>query len=121
MMSFGFLNLKGIRGQITALVAISIVALHAIITATFLIYRAEQPEGESEAGPFQLATAIRILGRAPAGDRPRLMADIVRAYPGVRHQTSFRSAAERARTSARAGRRRRAERGRTRLRTPPRT
>ena len=81
MMSFGFLNLKGIRGQITALVAISIVALHAIITATFLIYRAEQPEGESEAGPFQLATAIRILGRAPADDRPRLMADIVRAYP----------------------------------------
>ena len=71
MMSFGFLNLKGIRGQITALVAISIVALHAIITATFLIYRAEQPEGESEAGPFQLATAIRILGRAPADDRPR--------------------------------------------------
>jgi len=81
MTSFGFLNLKGIRGQITALVAVSIVALHAIITATFLIYRAEQPEGENEAGPFQLATVIRVLGRAAADDRPRLIADIAHAYP----------------------------------------
>ncbi|WP_316194336.1 ATP-binding protein [Bradyrhizobium sp. SZCCHNRI3052] len=81
MMSFGFLNLKGIRGQITALVAISIVALHAIITATFLIYRAEQPDPENEVGPLQLATAIRILGRAPAAERPRLISDIARAYP----------------------------------------
>ncbi|MGJ5178405.1 ATP-binding protein [Bradyrhizobium oligotrophicum] len=81
MMSFGFLNLKGIRGQITALVAISIVALHAIITATFLIYRAEQPPGENEAGPFQLAAVVHVLGRAPAGERPRLMVDIARAYP----------------------------------------
>ncbi|CCD86910.1 putative two component sensor histidine kinase; osmolarity sensor [Bradyrhizobium sp. ORS 285] len=81
MTSIGFLNLKGIRGQITALVAISIVALHAIITATFLIYRAEQPEQENEAGPFQLTTAVRILGRAPTDERPRLIADIARAYP----------------------------------------
>ncbi|WP_456716832.1 ATP-binding protein [Bradyrhizobium sp. USDA 4353] len=81
MTSIGFLNLKGIRGQITALVAISIVALHAIITAAFLIYRAEQPEQENEAGPFQLTTAIRILGRAPTDERPRLIADIARAYP----------------------------------------
>ncbi|WP_257169465.1 ATP-binding protein [Bradyrhizobium sp. SRS-191] len=81
MTSFGFLNLKGIRGQITALVAISIVALHAIITATFLIYRAEQPPGENEAGPFQLATVIRVLGHAPADERTRLLADIARAYP----------------------------------------
>jgi len=81
MMSFGFLNLKGIRGQITALVAISIVTLHAIITATFLIYRTEQPQAEVETGPFQLATVIRVLGSAPAAERPRLMADIARAYP----------------------------------------
>ncbi|CCD90756.1 putative two component sensor histidine kinase; osmolarity sensor [Bradyrhizobium sp. ORS 375] len=81
MTSFGFLNLKGIRGQITALVAISIVALHAIITATFLIYRAEQPPGENEAGPFQLATVIHVLGRAPADERARLLIDIARAYP----------------------------------------
>ncbi|MGC2782079.1 MAG: ATP-binding protein [Bradyrhizobium sp.] len=81
MTSFGFLNLKGIRGQITALVAISIVALHAIITATFLIHRAEQPAGENEAGPFQLATVVHVLGRAASDDRPHLMADIGRAYP----------------------------------------
>src|SRR3954470_24386197 len=87
MMSFGFLNLKGIRGQITALVAISIVALHAIITAAFLINRADQPGHENEAGPFQLATAIRILGRAPAADRPRLIPAVDRAYPELEIKT----------------------------------
>ncbi|GLH78177.1 two-component sensor histidine kinase [Bradyrhizobium sp. SSBR45G] len=81
MKSFGFLNLKGIRGQITALVAISIVALHAIITATFLIYRADQPPGENEAGPFQLAAVVHVIGHAPGADRPRLLVDIARAYP----------------------------------------
>ncbi|MGJ4887662.1 ATP-binding protein [Bradyrhizobium sp. HKCCYLR20261] len=81
MMSFGFLNLKGIRGQITALVAISIVTLHAIITASFLIYRADQPENENEAGPFQLATVVHVLGRAEASDRAHLISDITRAYP----------------------------------------
>ncbi|WP_315725655.1 MULTISPECIES: ATP-binding protein [unclassified Bradyrhizobium] len=81
MMSFGFFSLKGIRGQITALVAISIVALHAIITAAFLIHRADQPEGGVEAGPFQLATVVHVIGRAPAAERPRLMEDIARAYP----------------------------------------
>jgi hypothetical protein len=37
MKLLGFLNLRGISGQIAALVATSIIAIHLIITATFLI------------------------------------------------------------------------------------
>lgn len=81
MKLFSFLNLKGIRGQITALVAASIIALHLVITAVFLIQHQEQPDQDNEAGPFQLSTVVQILGRAAASERPRLIADIARAYP----------------------------------------
>jgi signal transduction histidine kinase len=80
-MKLGFLNLTGIRGQITALVAASIIALHIIITAIFLIQRSEQPETATEAGPAQLGTVIQMLGRTPASERPRLSNDIARSFP----------------------------------------
>jgi len=79
MKRFGILSLKGIRGQITALVAASIIALHIIITAVILIERSEPPE--LEAGPSQLLAAVQILARAPVAERPRLMADITGAFP----------------------------------------
>jgi signal transduction histidine kinase len=81
MKRFGFLRLKGIRSQITALVAASIIALHIIITAVFLVQRSEQPEPEMEAGPPQLFAGVQILAHAPVAERPRLMADITRAFP----------------------------------------
>jgi signal transduction histidine kinase len=81
MKLFRFLKLKGIRSQITALVAASIIALHVIITAVILIQRSEQPAGEGEAGPGQLDAVVQILGHAPASERPRLSADIARAFP----------------------------------------
>jgi signal transduction histidine kinase len=81
MKSVGFFSLKGIRGQITALVAASIIALHIIITAVILVQRSELPELETEAGPPQLLAAVQILARAPVPERPRLMADITRAFP----------------------------------------
>jgi signal transduction histidine kinase len=81
MKRFGVLSLKGIRSQITALVAASIIALHLIITAVFLVERSEPPEPEFEAGPGELFAAVQILSRAPIPERPRLMADITRAFP----------------------------------------
>ena len=48
MKRFGFLNLKGIGGQIAALVLASIIALHAIITVAFLITR---PDRHDPFGP----------------------------------------------------------------------
>src|SRR5258708_4364576 len=77
----GFLNLKRISGQIAALVVVSIVALHLIITASFLIHRPDQPDPPSDRGHTQLAVAAQLLGAAPASERPRLLADIARAFP----------------------------------------
>jgi signal transduction histidine kinase len=77
----GFLNLKRISGQIAALVVVSIVALHLIITASFLIHRPDQPDPSFDRGHAQLAVAAHLLGAAPASERPRLSADIVRAFP----------------------------------------
>jgi signal transduction histidine kinase len=76
-----FLNLKRISGQIAALVIASIVALHLIITASFLIHRPDQPDWPGDRGHAQLATAAQLLGAAPASERPRLSADIARAFP----------------------------------------
>src|SRR5882724_13515653 len=73
------LNLRGISGQIAALVVVSIAALHLIITASFLLHRPDQPEASS--GHGQLAAVVQLLGAAPASERPRLSADIARAFP----------------------------------------
>ncbi|MDI1264662.1 MAG: ATP-binding protein [bacterium] len=81
MKLIGFLNLKRISGQIAALVIASIVALHLIITASFLFNRPEPPDAAHDRGHAQLATAIQLLGAAPASDRPRLSGDIARAFP----------------------------------------
>ena len=81
MRPLGFLNLRGISGQIAALVVASIVALHLIITVTFLIHRPDQIEPSIDRRHGQLATAVQLLGSAPAAERPRLLDDIKGAFP----------------------------------------
>jgi signal transduction histidine kinase len=81
MKLLGFLNLRGISGQIAALVVVSIVALHAIITASFMINRPDQPDPSGDRGHAQLAVAAHLLGAAPAAERQRLLGDIARAFP----------------------------------------
>jgi signal transduction histidine kinase len=81
MRPLGFLNLRGISGQIAALVVASIVALHLIITVTFLIHRPDQIEPSIDRRHGQLATAVQLLGSAPATERPRLLDDIKGAFP----------------------------------------
>jgi signal transduction histidine kinase len=77
----GFLNLRGISGQIAALVVASIVAIHLIITATFLIHRPDQPDLSGGLHHSQVATIAQLLGATPAAGRPRLLADIAQAFP----------------------------------------
>jgi two-component sensor histidine kinase len=79
MRLLGFLNLRGISGQIAALVVASIIAIHLILTATFLIYRPDQPPFDR--GQGQLVAVVQLLGAAPAVERPRLFADVARAFP----------------------------------------
>jgi signal transduction histidine kinase len=81
MKPLGFLNLRGISGQIAALVIASIVALHLIITGTFLIHRPDQLDAPVDRGHSRLAAAAQLIGATPAADRPRLLADINRAFP----------------------------------------
>jgi signal transduction histidine kinase len=81
MKLLGFLNLKGISGQIAALVVASIVAIHLILTAIFLIHRPDQPDPQVDHGHSQLAAAVQLLSAAPVAERPGLFADIARAFP----------------------------------------
>jgi signal transduction histidine kinase len=81
MRLLGFLNLKGIGGQIAALLAASIVALHLVMTASFLLHRPDRGDPFGGGGPHQLEMATALIGSAPASERPRLMADLARAFP----------------------------------------
>ncbi|MBR0960225.1 ATP-binding protein [Bradyrhizobium japonicum] len=82
MKPFGFLHLKGISGQIAALVLASTVALHLVVTAAFLISRPDRPDGPPD-GARQLTDAALLLGAAEPGERPRLVTDLARAFPGL--------------------------------------
>jgi signal transduction histidine kinase len=81
MKLLSFLNLRGISGQIAALVLASIVAIHLILTTTFLIHRPDQPDPSIDRGHNQLTTLAQLLGTAPAAERPRLLADIAKTFP----------------------------------------
>jgi signal transduction histidine kinase len=81
MRLLGFLNLRGISGQIAALVIVSIAALHLILTTSFWLHRPDQPDPLFDRGHAQLASAAQLLGAAPASERPRLAGDIARAFP----------------------------------------
>jgi signal transduction histidine kinase len=81
MKRLGFLNLRGISGQIAALVVASIIAIHLILTVTFLIHRPDQPDPSIDRGHALLVASVQLLGVAPAAERPRLFADIARAFP----------------------------------------
>ena len=76
-----FLHLKNISGQIAALVIASIIGIHLILTAIFLVSRPDQPDPTIDRGHAQFAAAVLLLGAAAAADRPRLFADIGRAFP----------------------------------------
>jgi len=75
------LNLRRISGQIAALVVASIIAIHLILTMTFLVHRPDQVDPSVDRGHSQLAALVQLLGAAPPAERPRLFADIARAYP----------------------------------------
>ena len=80
MKRLGFLNLRRISGQLAALVVASIIAIHLILTASFLVHRPDQVDPSIDRGHSQLAAAVQLLGAAPAAARPRLFTDIARAF-----------------------------------------
>lgn len=86
MRPFGFFHLKGIGGQIAALVLASTVALHLVVTTAFLISRPDRPDAPPDGAP-QLMDAALLLGSAEPDDRPRLTADLARAFPKLNIET----------------------------------
>ena len=86
----GFLNLRGIGGQIAALVVVSIVALHIIVTAAFLIHRPDRPGPVKRWRTQPARRGARLLGTAPASERPRLMATSRTPFRTSTSQTSRR-------------------------------
>jgi signal transduction histidine kinase len=62
------------------LVVASIIAIHLILTATFLIHRPDQLDPSTDRGHGQLVAVVQLLGAAPAAGRPALFADIARAF-----------------------------------------
>jgi signal transduction histidine kinase len=87
MRPFGFFHLKGIGGQIAALVLTSTVALHLVVTTAFLISRPDRPDQPPDGAP-QLMDAALLLGSAKPDDRPRLAADLARAFPKLNIEIS---------------------------------
>ncbi|SFU51659.1 ATP-binding protein [Bradyrhizobium arachidis] len=80
MKPFGFFHLRGIGGQIAALVLASTVALHLVVTTAFLMSRPDRQDAPPD-GAHQLTDAALLLGAAEPGERPRLLADLTRAFP----------------------------------------
>jgi signal transduction histidine kinase len=80
-MKLSFLHLRGIGGQLAALVVASILAIHLIVATAFFVHRPDQSEPPGDRGHAQLASAIQLLGAAPASERQRLAADVARAFP----------------------------------------
>lgn len=72
---------KRISGQIAAIVVISIVVIHAILTAVFVLNRPDPRTETVRLGPGELTALIQMLGNAPRSERPALIAIMTRAYP----------------------------------------
>ena len=65
MMPFGFLKLRAIGGQIAALVIVSILVLHLIITAIFLAHRLDDSRHEPWHIHGELSAAVELRQRFP--------------------------------------------------------
>jgi signal transduction histidine kinase len=69
-----------ISGQIAVIIIASLVVIHAILTATFLLLR---PDHRSEPPPDRIATLVELMDATPRDRRTELVADIARAFPDL--------------------------------------
>lgn len=75
-------SFRHISGQIAALVVVSLVIIHGILTAFWMAHSASErsrPERRRE----EIETLAHMIAAAPAPDRPRLIAEIDRAFPAL--------------------------------------
>ncbi|SFI22393.1 Transcriptional regulatory protein, C terminal [Bradyrhizobium sp. Gha] len=84
-------------GQIAALVLASTVTLHLVVTTAFLMSRPDHADTPPD-GAHQLTDAALLLGSATPDDRPRLIADLARAFPKLDLETHAPGSAARRRS-----------------------
>jgi signal transduction histidine kinase len=70
-----------IGGQMAILILISLLAIHAVITAIFFFSHRGGPWGPPDDGPGQFVTAVRLVAATPAAERAHLFATMARAFP----------------------------------------
>lgn len=80
-------SFRHISGQIAALVVVSLIAFHAIVTAFWLVHRAGEghhPERRHD----QIETLARLIAATPPAERAGLIASISRAFPALELATA---------------------------------
>ncbi|MET0969866.1 MAG: ATP-binding protein [Tardiphaga sp.] len=76
----GILNLRRISGQIAALVVVSIVAIHLLLTGLFMLHRPDEQEAKYR-GHGEVTAMILLLGATEPAGRPELIAHMAQAFP----------------------------------------
>lgn len=71
-----------IGGQIAILIVVSLIAIHAVITTSFLL--SERPGfGPGHDDPGAFVAAIRMIAAATPAERARVTTDVARAFPDM--------------------------------------
>jgi signal transduction histidine kinase len=81
-MTFGrSLFVNRIGGQMAFLILISLLAIHAIITAGFFLSHRGEPWGPPYEGPAQFVTVVRLVAATSPAERAHLLAVAAQAFP----------------------------------------
>ncbi len=75
------LNLRRISGQIAALVVVSIIAIHVIVTTTFVLLRPDRNDFDIDRGHGELTTLVRLIAATPLPERPAFLARVAPTFP----------------------------------------
>lgn len=87
---------RRISSQIAALILVSLLAIHALVTATFILLRPAEPADPPGAAIDRLETIARLVDAAPPDARAGLLMTLDDAYPQMSVSLS-RSSPERTR------------------------
>ena len=83
-MTFGrSLFFNRIGGQMVILILISLLAIHAVITATFFFSHRGESWGPPDEGPAQFVTLVRLVAVAAPADRAHLLAVMAKTFPHI--------------------------------------
>lgn len=70
-----------IGSQMTMLVLVSLLAIHAVITASLFIGHRGESWGPPDDGPGQFVTAVRLVSATSPAERAQLLATMAQAFP----------------------------------------